>query len=26
MDKRAYERSEAYRETQPAQHTLRAGE
>jgi len=26
MDKRAYERSEAYRETPPAQHTLRVGQ
>jgi hypothetical protein len=26
MDKRAYERSEAYRETPPAEHTLRAGQ
>jgi hypothetical protein len=26
MDRRAYERSEAYRETPPAEHTLRAGQ
>jgi len=26
MDQRAYERSEAYRETPPAEHTLRAGQ
>jgi hypothetical protein len=26
MDKRAYERSEAYRVTPPAEHTLRVGQ